>query len=132
MTVYVVGYTTAYDGGDIQAVYSTRELAEASWEMRNQGKYGSYEITEFELDLDPKADEPDIDRRPVFGPRTFAQHNMNEILGRISTGLWSSSSGPSWAATKPLPMPTGNTIKFFSYSLTNSSSETSKEVTEYL
>jgi hypothetical protein len=114
MTVYVVGYTSAYEGGDIQAVYSTRELAEASWEMRNQESWDSYEIFELELDADPNADKEDVDRRPRFGPKTFQQHIMNETFKRMSLSNFLSES-PLLSTTRPLPVRTGNEIKFFTY-----------------
>lgn len=116
MTVYVVGYTSAYEGGDTQAVYSTRELAEASWEMRNQEGDGLYQITEFELDLDPNAEEPDIDRRPMFGPITFTTHVLRESFGRMSLENLKAPSLFS-GLLKPLPERSGKTIEFFSYGL---------------
>lgn len=77
MTVYVVGYTTAYEGGDLLAVYSSREKAEASWRMRNADAGDLWEITEFGLDLDPDAEKPDIDRRPRHGPKTFGEYTVD-------------------------------------------------------
>lgn len=68
MTVYLVGWLSEYEGSDICGVYSSRELAESSWEWRNRYDGSLLEIIEFELDADPKADEPDIDRRPYCGP----------------------------------------------------------------
>jgi len=122
MTVYVVGYTSAYEGGDIIAVYSSRELAEASWQIRNQEEWGEYEIFEFELDLDPKANEPDIDRRPRFGPKTQFQQRMSDMFSEMALANLTAPS-PLFSKKIGLPMRTGNKIEFFKYQIGKSTTE---------
>jgi len=119
MTIYAVEYSDG-EGSTVEGLYSTRELAEASWEIRNQPSYGSYEIFEFELDLDPKADEPDIDRSPRFGPKTQQDQIMSDMYSRM---VLENLMAPTAFTYKPLPMRTGNTIEFFSYNISKSTTE---------
>lgn len=116
MTVYVVGYQQDYEEGGVLAVYSSREKAEASWQMRNnEGGYQGWEITEFELDLDPDADKEDIDRRPMYGPETHRQYVMREMFSRMA---WDNLTAPSPSFIKnSMPVRTGNTVKFFTHAL---------------
>jgi hypothetical protein len=110
MIIYAVEYN---DGEDrfVEGLYSTEELAEASWHMRNEPKW--HDITEYELDLDDKADEPDIDHRPRFGPKTQFQHHLNDMYLRMfETNLKAFTALSNKTA---VPERTGNEIKFFSY-----------------
>lgn len=112
MKVYVVGYTTAYDGGDIAGVYSSRELAEASWEIRNQGPHGDYEVLEFDLDFDPRAEEADIDRRPRFGPQTHYQHTLGQMFNTSYMDLLKAPSVFD-KFNRNVPTASGKTIHFY-------------------
>lgn len=112
MILYAVVWEEIESGG-LTAIYSTRELAENDWEMRNQDGCGYHRIEEFELDFDPKANEPDIDRRPVYGPRTYLSHILNEAFGRLCLENLMAPS-PSMSILKPLPERSGNKIQFFS------------------
>lgn len=119
MKVYVVAWTETYEGGEVYGVYSTREMAEASWRVRNES--GWSDILEFELDCDPDADKPDIDRRPRYGPLTFAQHQMNVTYDRIILQNLLATPSPLDKIFQ-LPFRSGNTIQFFTSPLPENNS----------
>lgn len=106
MTVYLVVSLPAYETGTVYGTYSTRALAENSWHM----KYEKYnEVIEFELDLDPSAEEGDPGE--WHGPQTEAQFQMSQMFNKIY--ITNLTAPTPFMTKRSMPMNSGNTIQFF-------------------